>query len=170
MTAASPSPAQLSAYLRTGSDPDLRRRRALVGLSLLGAAMGQVVTAYQVGLVRHLPDPPGPFDADRVDASDYAYLRGHCPDGPLMVLTYALTALAAGAGGQDRAEHRPVLPVLMGAKVVSDVATNLVLARQEWRENAAFCAYCQVATLLSVASLGLAAPEARRALRRLRSR
>ena len=40
------SPSDLSRYLRTGRDPDLRRRRAVVGLSLLGMAAGQVVAAF----------------------------------------------------------------------------------------------------------------------------
>ncbi len=35
--------------------------------------MGQVVSLYQTGVISHLPDPPLPvFDADKVDASDYA--------------------------------------------------------------------------------------------------
>ncbi len=142
-----------------------------MGLPLLGAGIGQVVGAYRTGIVRHLPDPPvGPFDSDRVDASDYAYRRASSPDGLLMVLTYAVTAWLAGAGGQDRARHRPVLPLLMTAKVAADVVTDVALAREEWRDNRALCAWCQGATGLSVASLALALPEARRAWRHLRSR
>ena len=166
-----PSPSQLSRYLRTGDDPDLRGRRRLVGLSLLGAAMGQVVTAYQTGLVHHLPDPPvGPFDSDRVDASDYGYQRLRTPDGLLMIGTYALTAGLAGAGGQDRARHQPWLPLLMAGKIASDVATNMMLAREEWSDNHALCAYCQTANVLSWVSLAVALPEARRAWQSLRGR
>lgn len=152
-----------SCYLREGSDPDLRRRRAVVGLSLLGMAAGQVVAAYQTGLLRHLPDPPGPFSSDRVDASDYAYRRMQTADGLMMVVTYGLTALLAGTGGPDRPSTRPLLPVLMGAKLAADVATTVVLGREEWRENRAFCAYCQAATVASLASLAVAVPEVRRA-------
>ncbi|NEQ28812.1 MAG: hypothetical protein F6K28_59650 [Microcoleus sp. SIO2G3] len=47
----------------------------------------------------------------------------------------------------------------MGAKILFDVATALELAREEWSENKAFCEYCQVATLASIVSLGLAVPE-----------
>ncbi|CCG05585.1 vitamin K epoxide reductase family protein [Blastococcus saxobsidens] len=166
-----PSPAQLSRYLRTGSDPDLGRRRWLVGLSLAGVTIGQVVGAYQVGLLRHLPDPPvGPFDSDRVDASEYAYERASTPDGLIMIVTYAFTAWLAGAGGANRAQHRPILPLLMAAKVASDVAIDVKLAREEWQENKAFCAWCQTATALSGVSLALALPEARRAWRQLRKR
>ena len=132
--------------------------------------LGQIVTAYQLGLVRHLPDPPGPFDADRVDASEYAFKRASSPDGPIMILTYAITTWLAAAGGADRPRHRPVLPVLLAAKIASDVATNLRLATEEWQENRAFCSYCQLASVSSIASLALALPEARRALRSLLGR
>ena len=157
------TPGELSRYLRTGTDPAMRRRRWIVGLSLVGAAMGKVVTAYQTGIVRHLPDPPGPFDADRVDASDYAFRRAQSPDGPMMVLTYALTAWLAAAGGPDR---RPALPVLLALKTVGDLGVDLQLAREEWRENRALCSYCQLATVASAVSVALAVPDAVRALRR----
>ncbi len=165
------TPGELSRYLRTGDDPELRRRRWLVGLSLLGAGMGQLVAAYQTGLLQHLPDPPvGPFDSDRVDASDYAYKRARTPDGLMMVATYATTALLAGAGGRDRARTSPPLALATAAKALADVVVNLKLAGEEWRENKAFCAYCQTANLVSVVSLALAMPDAARAYEALRAR
>jgi len=38
---------------------------------------------------------------------------------------------------------------------------------EEWKDNRALCAYCQAATLVSLASFVLALPEAGRALRAL---
>lgn len=52
-------PKQLSQELRQGKNPDMTRRRAIIGLSMLGGSMGQLVTLYQTGIVSHLPDPPG---------------------------------------------------------------------------------------------------------------
>lgn len=161
-------PARLSRELREGRGDDLRRRRWIVGLSLFGAAMGGVVSAYQMGLVRRLPDPPvGPFDSERVDASNYAYKRLDVPDGLLMLGTYAVTAGLAGAGPGDRAESRPWLPLALAAKALYDVQTNMRLAREEWQENHALCAYCQSANLASLATAALAMPEAWRAAQRL---
>ena len=163
-----PTPRELSRDLRLHTDPDLRRRRWLVGLSVFGVAIGQVVTLYQTGILRRLPDPPvGPFDSERVNASDYAYKRLLVPDAVLMMGTYAATAGLAAAGGQHRAEQSPLLPLMAAAKTAFDVATNLKLASEEWADNRALCAYCQTASLLSVASLLLALPEASRALRAL---
>lgn len=161
-------PSRLSRELRTGRGEDLRRRRWILGLSLLGAAIGGVVGAYQTGIIRRLPDPPvGPFNSERVDASDYAYRRLQTPDGLLMVLTYSATAVLAGAGGADRARETPHIPLLLAAKTLYDAQTTLRLAREEWQENGALCAYCQTATLATMASLALSLPEAARAARTL---
>lgn len=162
------SPARLSDELRNATSPDLRRRRWVIGLSLLGSTIGQIVTLYQVGIVKRLPDPPGRlFDSNRVNASTYAYKRLQMPDAVLMIGTYAATAALAAAGPEDRAERTPLLPVALAAKTLFDVATNLTLAREEWQENKALCAYCQTASVLSLASAVLAMPEAARALRAL---
>lgn len=163
-----PAPSVLSHELRLASSGDLRRRRSIIALSLAGAAIGAIVGAYQTGLIRHLPDPPmGPFDSDRVDASDYAYKRLGVPDGLLMTITYAVTAALAGAGGAGRAENTPMLPVALAAKTLYDAVTTIKLAREEWADNRALCAYCQLATVASFVSAALALPEASRALRTL---
>jgi len=85
----------------------------------------------------------------------------------MMVVSYGITAWLAGAGGKDRAKALPMLPVAMGLKVLGDTLVALELGREEWRENKALCAYCQVATLCSIASAALAFPEVGKAVRTL---
>ncbi len=165
------NPRKLSRELREGETPDLYRRRWIIGLSVVGTAMAQIVSLYQTGIVRRLPDPPLPgFDSDRVDASDYAYSRLSSPDGPIMLASYAVTAWLAAAGGKDRARDQPILPIAMALKVVGDAVVAVELGREEWQENKALCAYCQVATLCSLVSVALALPETRRALRTMLGR
>ena len=165
------NPTQLSHELRNGQSPDLTRRRWIIGLSILGVAAGQIVSLYQTGIIKHLPDPPvGPFDSDKVDASDYGYKRLDTPDALPMMVTYGLTACLAGAGGIERATTQPALPVAMAAKTLFDTANTLFLSREEWQENKALCFYCQVATVASIASLALSLPEARKGLKKLLGR
>ena len=162
------TPSRLSRELRLAQTPDLQRRRAVVALSTVGVAAGAFVSLYQTGVIRHLPDLPGRvWDADRVDASDYAYKRALTPDALMMTVSYGLTAWLAGAGGADRTTRHPWIPLAMAAKVVGDAAFALSLGREEWAENKALCWYCQSATLASLASVPLVVPEARKALRRL---
>lgn len=163
------APATLSRELREGRSPDLTRRRWTIGLSIIGTAIGGVVTLYQTGIIRRLPDilPGGIFDAEKVDASDYAYKRLQMPDAPLMMMTYATTAALAAAGGAERAMRQPALPVALAAKAWYDFATCLKLGQEEWAENKALCSWCQVATLISAITAALSLPEAIRAGRTL---
>lgn len=85
-----------------------------------------------------------------------------------MMVTDALTAALASAGGADRATQNPPLPVATAAKAALDLATCLYVAREEWRTNHKLCSWCQVATVISAATVALTLPEAARAGRALR--
>lgn len=165
------APADLSHELREGRSPELTARRRIIGLSLVGAAIGGVVTLYQTGIIKRLPDilPGRIFDAEKVDASDYAYKRGQMPDAALMVLTYAATAALAAGGGAERATRQPLFPLALAAKSLYDFATCVRLGREEWAENKALCSWCQVATVISAVTAALSLPEATRAGRSLLS-
>ena len=162
------NPTQLSRELRLADTDTLTRRRAVVALSNVGALAGIVVSLYQTGVISHLPDLPGKiWNADKVDASDYAYKRARTPDALMMTVSYGITAWLAGAGGKKRVEDLPLLPVALAGKVIGDAFFALKLGREEWRTNKALCWYCQSATLASLASVPLVLPEARKGLKRL---
>ena len=162
-------PSRLSRELREETSADLRRRRFAIGLSFAGVAIGAVVAAYQTGLLKRLPDilPGKIFDAEKVDASDYAYSRMQTPDAMLMMVTYSITAALAAAGGRDRARENPALPIAAAAKAGYDLATALRLGSEEWEENKALCSWCQLGTLISALTFALTLPEAVRAGRGL---
>ena len=155
---------ELSRQLREGQAPEMKARRWIAGLSLLGVGMAQIVSLYQVGIVKHLPDPPlDVFDSDQVDASDYAYKRFLTADGFLMLMSYATTAWLASMGGEKRSQTHPLLSLLMGAKIALDLVSAAELGREEWNDNKKLCPYCQTATVASLVSLVLAWPEVRSA-------
>lgn len=55
-----------------------------------------LIAAYQMGLIRHIPEPPLPkLDADKVDASDEAYETLWTGDAFLGLTSYAVTATLA---------------------------------------------------------------------------
>src|SRR4051812_19018972 len=98
--------------LREGRSPRLRRRRRLGILSAIGAVDFAVISLYQLGAIRHLPDPPARiFDSDQVNASRTAYALG-VPDGTLGLGLYALTLMLASAGGSEKSGRHPVFDVL----------------------------------------------------------
>lgn len=158
------TPYDLSHYLRHGRDAELRRRRSVVCLSLAAAGAMGILAAYQVGLIRRPPEPPG-FDSEKVSGSGEAYAHLKTPDALLGLGSYAATAVLAAAGGRDRATRTPWLALASAGKVLVDAAVGLKLTWDEWSKQKAFCFYCLIATVATLGMLPLVFPEARAALR-----
>jgi uncharacterized membrane protein len=158
-------PEDLSRELRTGSSPFLSRRRGVVGLSLAAVGSMGLIALYQMGLIRHLPEPPLPgFNADKVDASAEAYARFSMPDAVLGLGSYAATMGLAAMGGADRAATHPWLPLALAAKVGFDVLQAGKLTWDQWAKHRAFCVWCLVAAGATFAAAPLVVSEARTAL------
>lgn len=162
---------RVSDDLRRGTGSFLEQRRRIAGLtSLAGFALG-VVGLYQFGLLRRVPEPPLPFlGASAVDASGEAYQQLKTPDSALGLVSAAITLVLAGAGDRDRARSASWVPVLLAAKTAGDAAGGLLLTAEQLTKHRKVCFWCTVAALAQVATLPLALPEARAALRHLRGR
>lgn len=78
--------------------------------------------------------------------------------------------MLAGAGDRDRARSAPWVPVLLAAKTAGDAAGGLYLTAEQLTKHRKVCFWCTVAALAQIATLPLALPEARAALRQLRRR
>lgn len=169
--ASSPGAEAVSDALRRGGSPFLTGRRRVAGLTL--GAMGSlgVVAAYQFGLLRHLPEPPGRwFDADSVDASGEAYSGLKTPDAALGLLSFAATLVLAGARADRHPSQRKLLSLALGVKVVADAAGGLLLTVEQATKHRKFCSWCLATTAFSVATVPQVVPEMRAAWRGLRAR
>lgn len=144
------------------------RRRAIVALSLVGIASMAATSLLQVGVVKHLPDPPLPgFDSDKVNLSETAYPLG-IPDGTLALASYALNLPLAAAGEADRWRTQPWLPLVATAKAAIDAVVGAWYFYQMPTREKAWCGYCITAALASFGVLAASLPEAKRALRTVR--
>lgn len=160
----------LSHALREGSQPFLPPRRRTIALTLAAMAALAPVAAYQTGLARHLPDPPGRwFDSDRVDASGEAYRPGLLPDATSALASYAVTLVLAGKGMPDRWQSQPWLPLALAGKVVIDAVSAGYLTAEQISVHRRLCAWCVAAAAAIGATVPQVIPEARAALNSLRS-
>jgi len=154
---------RLRRELREVASGDLRRRRAILACSLVSAGSMAAVSLLQMGLVRHLPDPPVPgFDSDKVNTSDIAYRWG-APDGPLGVGSAALNLPLAAYGGADRARDHPWVPLLAAGKAAVDAAASAWYFYQMPAREKAWCSFCIAGAVANVAVFVLTLPEAFRA-------
>lgn len=156
--------------LRRNESADMWRRRASIGLSLVGMLSMGGPALLQTGLVKHLPDPPiRGFDSDKVNLSDDAFPFG-IPDGTIALAGFALNVPMAALGSGDRASEMPWAPLLSAAKSGIDAAISGWLFYKMPTKEKAWCIYCIVAFLVNLGLLGLAVPEARKALAAMRGR
>jgi uncharacterized membrane protein len=160
---------RLSIHLRIGQEASLKNRRKIVASSLLSMGCMALISLYQIGIIRHLPEPAIPgLDADKVDASAEAYRHLQVGDAFLGTISYAVTAALAGAGSSSRAKEMPLLPLAMAAKVAFDLAQAARLTYSQPTKIRAACFWCLVAAASTCVTAAFAVPEAKAAWKQLR--
>jgi len=161
---------ELRRQLQRGTSENLGRRRAVIGLSLVGMAAMTTVTLFQTGVIEHLPDPPiEGFDSDKVNSSDTAYALG-VPDGTLSLASLAANIPMAAFGGENRAEEQPIVPILAAGKAVVEAAVAGWYFYQMPTKEKAWCGYCITGALCNFGIAALTLPEARKAIESLSAR
>ena len=162
-------PEILSQQLRLDSGLFLAQRRGIVGLEMIAVTSMGLITLYQMGIIKHLPEPPCSWlNADKVDASAEAYSRFSTPDGVLGLGNYTVTMGLAAMGGADRAIAQPWLPLVLAVKVAFDTSQAIRLFFDQKTKYRAFCFWGLLAAGTTLATIPLAIPEAIVALRQLR--
>ena len=161
---------RVSDDLRRGGGIALRARRRQMAWMLAASGAMSVVTAYQSGLLRRLPDPPLPgVDSNKVDASGEAYIHLHTPDATLALTSYGASMVLIGMGAGDRAQRQPLIPLLATAKLAYDALAAAYLTAEQLSKHRAVCAWCIAAAVASTAAVPAALPEARAAWKAMRS-
>jgi hypothetical protein len=101
-------PRKLRREIQHDDSAGMRLRRAIVASSLVGMGSMAIVSMFQTGMIRHLPDPPlESFHSDKVNSSSTAYGYG-MPDGPITLGMHAAN-LALAAAGPPRACPRAAM-------------------------------------------------------------
>ena len=162
---------ELSENLREGEQEFLAQRRINTGLTMFNIAAMGVISLYQMGVIKHLPEPPLPkLDADKVNGSAEAYEILETPDGVLGLGSYAATLGLIAMAGSERNRTRPWIPLTLLAKTLFDAAVAIKLLIDQPTKYKAYCLYCIASALSSIATVPYAWPEARAAWRHGRDR
>ncbi len=162
-------PQELRRELQEKKTKSMRRRRAIIGLSLLGMGAMTAVSLFQTGVIKHLPDPPiNSFDSDKVNSSDTAYALG-VPDGTLSLAMLAANIPIAAFGGDDRAREQPKVPVLAAGKaLVEALAAGWYFYQMPALEKK-WCGYCITGALCNFGIAALSLSEAKNAFAELKN-
>ena len=127
---------RLSQELRCEAGDFLAQRRAVAGLGLVSAGIMGLIAFYQLGLLKHLPEPPLPkMSTDKVTASPEAYALLATPDAVLGLGSYAVTIGLAATGAKDRARSQPWIPLVLAAKTFGDTFQAARLALEIGRAS-----------------------------------
>ena len=149
VTIAGLKPQQLREELQQGETDSLRRRRAIIGCSLVGMAAMAAVSLLQTGVVKHLPDPPlESFDSDKVNSSDTAYMLG-VPDGTISLASLAVNIPLAAFGGARRAREQPLVPLMAAGKAAVEAAVAGWYFYQTPAKEKKWCGYCITGALMN---------------------
>lgn len=151
-------PSAISKALTKGTSEDLKRRRKIIALSALGLADFTIISLYQTGVIKKLPDLPFEvFDSNKVNASPDAYKMG-VPDGPLSAMVYATAITLAAAGGDEQTGRKPVFDLLLGGTVFANAAgAAYYLFNMIFKQKKA-CVYCIGGAIINFASAVIIAP------------
>ncbi len=154
---------KLRRELQNSNEGDIKLRRGIIGLSLVGIAAMTAVTLLQTGIIEHLPDPPiDGFDSDKVNSSDTAYALG-VPDGTLSLASLAANIPVAAFGGENRAEEKPLIPLAFAAKATAEAVVSGWYFYQMPTKEKAWCGYCIVGAFCNFGIAALSLVEAKRA-------
>lgn len=107
--------------LREESNPDIKNRRKIAALSALGLADFSVISLFQLGYIKMMPDIPGEiFDTEKVNSSKEAVLMG-LPDGVVSLGMYTATMLLATVSSVNK-KQSSWIDLLLGGIVLGQAA------------------------------------------------
>ena len=153
--------------LRTEHSEDLDRRRKVIGLSALGLVDFSIISLYQTGVIKSLPDLPFEvFDSNKVNASEDAYQFG-APDGPISAVAYAATMVLASAGGDEETGRKPIMDVALGATVAGNAVGAIFYLYKMIFVQKKICLYCVTGAAINIASAVIIASTTLKSIRKL---
>lgn len=154
--------------LRYNASHELTKKRELAVLSSIGLLDFIIISLYQLGVIKMLPDVPVKyFDSNYVNASKEAYKMG-VPDGPVSACVYALILLLIGVKGTKRTGRGSIWDVLLGGAILANAAGALDYLRVMIFKQKKICLYCITGAIINFIMLKIFGSLAWRAIKELK--
>ena len=140
---------KIAEVLRTDESDELKRRRLIIRLAGFGLVDFTVISFYQTGIIKKLPDLPFKvFDSNAVNGSLKAYKSG-LPDGTTALTVYALIMMLASYGGKkETGRSRMSDWLLLGAITGNSLAGLHYLYNMIFKQKKV-CLYCVTGALIN---------------------
>lgn len=146
---------------------DMNRRRKVLALSAAGLVDFSIISMYQTGIIKHMPDIPHPlFASDKVNGAKDAYMFG-VPDGPVSALVYSLSMVLAAAGGSEKANRPPVFDAALGATVAGNAIGAVYYLFNMIFKQKKVCLYCVTGAAINIASAVIIAPTVMKSVKKI---
>lgn len=150
--------------LRNGISKSLKRRRKIITLSAVGLIDFSIISLYQVGVIKKLPDLPGKiFDSNKVNASEDAYMMG-VPDGPVSAGLYTLNMILAAYGGGEKAGRPMWSDILLSGVALANAGGAVYYLKNMITKQKKACPYCILGAGLNFAIVPYAFQELKSSL------
>ena len=152
--------------LLTGKDEDLERRRRIATLSALGLVDFAIISLYQSGVIKRLPELPfNVFDSNKINAAPEAYQMG-APDAAISAWIYASNMVLATAGGTEASGRKPIFDLLLGSAIAGNAAGALYYLYDMTFKQKKICPYCIGGAAINIASAIIVAPLVLKAIKK----
>lgn len=138
--------------IRKDSSEATAYRRQIAALSALGLIDFSLISLFQLGFIKHMPDLPGKvFDTEKVNSSKDAVLLG-MPDGVISLGAYTATILLTTAATRFKKQSR-LLDVAMGGVILGQAAGAAQYLYKMAFVQKKVCIYCVAGAAINFASL-----------------
>lgn len=138
--------------IRQDSSEATEIRRKIAAFAALGMIDFSMISLFQMGYIKKLPDLPGKiFDSEKVNTAKEAVLLG-VPDGVVSIGGYAATMILAMAASRYKKQSR-LLDVALGGVLLGQAAGAAQYMVNMTTKQKKICVYCVAGALLNFTSL-----------------
>jgi uncharacterized membrane protein len=144
--------------LLNSTTEDLQKRRKIMGLSALGLVDFALISLYQAGVIKRLPEIPfAAFDSNKVNAAPDAYEMG-AADGTISAWLYASNMVLATLGGTEYSGRKPMHDLLLGTTIAANAAGAVYYLYNMIFYQKKICPYCIAGAAINFASATIITP------------